>query len=75
MNIITRLVEVESEGRHWIYKESRVRERMNKNYILLIYLAATFALFVCPSYHLLITWIVLLLLVSIGVLGSLFVLM
>jgi len=53
MHIIKRLAEVESEGRHWMYNESRVRERMNTNFILSIYLAATFAKFVCPSYHLL----------------------
>jgi len=75
MHIITRLVEVENKGRHWIYNESRVRERINTNSILFIYLAAIFAMFLCPFYHLLITWIVLLLLVSIGVLSSLFVLM
>jgi len=58
-----------------MYNESRVRERMNTNSILSIYLAATFAVFVYSTYHLLITWFVLLLLVFTGVLGSLFVLM
>lgn len=48
------------EGRH-LYNECRVRERMNTSPILSIYLAATFAVFVCRSYHLFITYIVLLL--------------